>query len=76
MCPRGVLIEVGRLFTFRVGLKGLLRTSLYANACYLVADVAVVSLLGFAFWTLAARLSMTSDVNNGHETFHAASSPA
>jgi len=38
---RGVLIKVGRLFTFRVGLKGLLRTSLYANACYLVADVAL-----------------------------------
>jgi len=59
---RGVLIEVGRLFTFRVGLKGLLRTSLYANACYLVADVAVVSLLGFAFWTLAARLYTPAQV--------------
>ncbi len=59
---RVMLIEIGRLFTFRVGLKGLLRTSFYTNSCYLVADVAVGSLLGFVFWTLSARLYSPAQV--------------
>jgi len=58
----------GRIFTSiravasREGWKGLLNTSLYTNAGYLVADVAVVSILGFAFWTLAARLYSPAQV--------------
>ena len=46
----------------REGLKSLLSATLYANACYLIADIAVVSLLGFAFWTLAARLYTPAQV--------------
>ena len=43
-------------------IKGLLGTSLYTNAYYLVADVAVVSILGFAFWMLVARLYSPAQV--------------
>ena len=52
-------------------LKGLLDTSLYANACYLVVDVAVVSLLGFAFWTLVARLYSPAQVGLASATIAA-----
>ena len=52
----GMLANAVRVTTSREGLKGLLSIPLYANAGYLVADTVVVSLLGFAFWALAARL--------------------
>ena len=45
-----------RAVASRGGLKGLQNTSLYTNASYLVMDVAVVSIPGFAFWALVARL--------------------
>ena len=51
-----------RSATSTTGLKGLLDTSLYSNACYLVIDVAVVSMLGFAFWTMATRLYSPAQV--------------
>lgn len=38
------------------GLGNPVKALLYTNAVYLVADVAVVSIFGFAFWTIAARL--------------------
>ncbi|MEA3253755.1 MAG: glycosyltransferase [Chloroflexota bacterium] len=56
----------------REGLKGLLGTFLYVNACYLIADIAVVSLLGFAFWTLAARLYTPAQVGLASATIAAA----
>lgn len=43
-------------------LKGLRDTPLYRNAYYLIADVTVVSVLGFAFWTLAARIYSPAQV--------------
>ncbi|MFC1932384.1 lipopolysaccharide biosynthesis protein [Chloroflexota bacterium] len=51
-----------RAVVSKEGLKGLPDTSLYTNACYLVTDVAVVSILGFAFWALAARLYSPAQV--------------
>ncbi|MFC1991648.1 oligosaccharide flippase family protein [Chloroflexota bacterium] len=42
--------------TFGERLEKPAKTLLYTNALYLVADVAVVSIFGFAFWTIAARL--------------------
>lgn len=68
---RGMLTEVSRLFAFRVGLKGLLGKSLYTNACYLVADIAVVSLFGFAFWILVARLYPPAQVGLASATITA-----
>lgn len=53
------------------GLKGLLDTPLYINACYLVADVAVVSVLGFAFWALVARLYSPAQVGVASATIAA-----
>ena len=44
---RGMLTKVSRQFVSSVGMKSLPGTSLYTNACYLVADIALVSLLGF-----------------------------
>ncbi len=52
----GMLANAVRVITSRERLKGLLSIPLYANAGYLVADTIIVSLLGFAFWALAARL--------------------
>jgi len=51
-----------RIATSAERLKGLLGTSLYSNAFYLIADTATVSLLGFAFWTLVARLYTAAEV--------------
>ena len=51
-----------RVVTSKKRLKGLLDTPLYTNACYLVADVVVVSILGFAFWALVARLYSPTQV--------------
>ena len=51
-----------RVTTSREGLKGLLGTSLYSNAFYLIADTVTVSLLGFAFWALVARLYTAAEV--------------
>jgi O-antigen/teichoic acid export membrane protein len=39
-----------------------LRTPLYANAYYLMANTAVNSLSGFVFWAMAARLYTADDV--------------
>lgn len=44
------------------GLKGFLLTPLFANAGYLIADIAVVSLFGFAFWMLVTRLCTAAEV--------------
>lgn len=51
-----------RAVASKEGLKGLPDASLYTNACYLVTDVAVVSILGFAFWALVARLYSPTQV--------------
>ncbi len=48
--------------SFRESLKILPERSLYINAYYLMADVVVVSILGFAFWTLVARLYSPAEV--------------
>jgi len=42
-----------------------LRTPLYANAYYLMANTAVLSLSGFIFWTLAAKLYDPAEVGLG-----------
>jgi len=60
-----------RTATSRKGLKGLLGTPLYANACYLMADVIVVSLLGFAFWVLVAKLYTPAEVGLASATIAA-----
>ncbi len=44
------------------GLRRHLRTPLYANAYYLMANTVVNSLAGFAFWTVAARFYADADV--------------
>jgi O-antigen/teichoic acid export membrane protein len=42
-----------------------LRTPLYANAYYLMANTLLLSLSGFLFWAIAARLYSTSNVGIG-----------
>jgi O-antigen/teichoic acid export membrane protein len=44
---------------------GHLRTPLYANAYYLMANTVLLSLSGFLFWAVATRLYSTSDVGIG-----------
>ena len=44
------------------GLKILPERSLYINAYYLMGDVVIVSILGFAFWALVARLYSPAEV--------------
>jgi O-antigen/teichoic acid export membrane protein len=46
-------------------LLGHLRTPLYANAYYLMANTLLLSLSGFLFWAIAARLYSTSAVGIG-----------
>lgn len=43
-------------------ISGLLRQSLFTNASYLFASEAITSLIGFAFWAIAARLYSPEDV--------------
>ena len=54
--------DVLRVITSRERLKSFLGISLYANACYLIADTVVVAFLGFVFWMLAARLYSPAQV--------------
>lgn len=44
------------------GLRRHLHTPLYANAYYLMANTAINSLAGFAFWTVAARFYSEEDI--------------
>jgi O-antigen/teichoic acid export membrane protein len=46
----------------REGLKSLYGVPLYSNAVYLIAASAVNALVGFAFWLIAARLYLPTDV--------------
>ena len=62
------MIRAGSL---REGLKILPERSLYINAYYLMADVIVVSVLGFAFWTLVARLYSPAEVGLASATIAA-----
>jgi O-antigen/teichoic acid export membrane protein len=59
---RDTVTQAVRVITSTERLRALLGTSLYTNTCYLVADVAVVSMLGFAFWVLVARLYSPAQV--------------
>jgi O-antigen/teichoic acid export membrane protein len=47
---------------FVEGARRHLQTSLYVNAYYLISNTAVSSLLGFVFWTAAARLYAPDEV--------------
>ena len=62
LLTKDMVAEVVRVITSRGRLRSLLGTSLYTNACYLVADIAIVSLLGFVFWVLVARLYSPAQV--------------
>ncbi len=67
----GTLRDTIRTATSGKGLKGLLSIPLYSNACYLIADTTVASLLGFAFWTLVARLYTPAEVGLASATIAA-----
>lgn len=67
----GTLSDTARIDTPREGLKGLLSIPLYSNACYLIADTAAVSLLGFAFWVLVAKLYTPTEVGLASATIAA-----
>lgn len=60
-----------RTLTSKEGLKNLLSIPLYSNAFYLMADIAVVSLLGFAFWVLVAKLYTPAEVGLASATIAA-----
>jgi len=60
-----------RTVTSKEGLKSLLSIPLYSNAFYLTLDIAVVSLLGFAFWVLAAKLYTPAQVGLASATIAA-----
>lgn len=71
MSMNGTLSDTVRTATSRKGLKGRLSIPLYSNACYLIADTAVVSLLGFAFWVLMAKLYTPAEVGLASATIAA-----
>jgi len=54
--------EALHIITSRKRLKQFLTTPLYSNAFYLILNTAVTSLLGFFFWTVAARFYAEADV--------------
>ncbi len=68
LLTRDTVTKAVRVITSTERLKGLLGTSLYTNACYLVADITVVSILGFAFWALVARLYSPAQVGLASST--------
>jgi len=67
----GTLSDTTATATSGQGLKGLLSIPLYSNACYLIADTVVVSLLGFAFWVLVAKLYTPAEVGLASATIAA-----
>ena len=71
MRVNGTVLPSVRAVISREGLKGLLSMPLYANACYLIADMATVSLLSVAFWTLVARLYTPTQVGLASATIAA-----
>ena len=71
MSINGALPDTIRTATSWEGLKSLLSIPFYSNACYLIADTAVLSLLGFAFWTLVARLYTPAEVGLASATIAA-----
>ena len=56
------LSQVGTTATLLRRLKEHLRSPLYTNAFYLILNSGVSSLLGFAFWVIAARLYSPAEV--------------
>ena len=63
LLTRDTVTKAVRVITSTERPRALLGTSLYTNTGYLVADVAVVSSLGFvAFWVLVARLYSPAQV--------------
>ncbi len=54
--------EVGNILTSRQRLKQFMTLPLYANAIYLMATTVILSLLGFAFWTVVTRFYTEVDV--------------
>jgi len=67
----GTLSDTTRTATPRLGLKGVLSIPLYSNACYLIADTAVLSLLGVAFWVIVAKLYTPAEVGLASATIAA-----
>jgi len=67
----GTLSDTAATATSGQGLKGLLSIPLYSNACYLIADTVVVSLLGFAFWVVVAKLYTPAEVGLASATIAA-----
>lgn len=56
------LTELWEAFTSKQRLRQLFRIRLYTNAIYLIADTAVMSLLGFFFWMVVARFYTQGEV--------------
>jgi len=54
--------EIVNIITSRERLKQVLSTRLYSNAFYLMLNTAVMSLLGFFFWMVAARFYSEAEV--------------
>ena len=67
----GTLSDTTRAATPGLGLKGILSIPLYSNACYLIADTVVLSLLGVAFWVVVAKLYTPAEVGLASATIAA-----
>lgn len=50
------------MFGLNKFIKKVMSDSLYKNSIFLIASTAVMSLFGFVFWIIAARLYSTSDI--------------
>jgi O-antigen/teichoic acid export membrane protein len=65
LSPLKVITEALDVITSREKLEQVTTTPLYSNAFYLMATTAVMALLGFFFWMIAARFYTEAEVGFG-----------